>query len=118
MTEKTLGQQIGIIKVELSCVHKDGSQSNTNISIDFTGATNQQIKDWLVADRKVAIRPAIKKRTAKEVQNTLKDFIVKAEKPADVPPNPSEEEDKLIAQAKKLGISPSDIKTLLKKKSK
>ena len=51
---KSLGELIGLVSHVFSITNDAGDKVQLNINIDFTGASSQDIKGWLVSNRIIA----------------------------------------------------------------
>jgi hypothetical protein len=54
MSDKTLGQQIGQVQHSFSVTNTNGDKVSLQIVIDFSSASDADVRGWLASDRTIA----------------------------------------------------------------
>ena len=73
MANKTLGQLIGVVKHNLDITLDNGTKANAQVHIDFTSATDIDIKSWLCSNRVISGQRAWRKMSLDEFEHNVND---------------------------------------------
>jgi len=69
----TIGQAIGVVKHNLDITLDNGTKANAKVHIDFTSATDIDIKSWLCSNRVISGQRAWRKMSLHEFEHNVND---------------------------------------------
>ena len=71
MVNKTIGQIIGVVKHNLDITLDSGAKTNARIDVDFTSASDTDIKSWLCSNRVISGQRAWRKMSLNEFHDIV-----------------------------------------------